>query len=179
MFKFWKNMDEDDKSRLVKATGLVIALFTLFTLCSTVSYFFTWKADQSLLTSRIAETSADASNIAGKLGFRWANLLVREWFGLGSLVLIIALFAISVRLLLGRWHYSMPKTLLLTLSGGLLLSFILAYISGLFGLGNLFGGGLGGECGESVVSWSRNLFGGFLTAFILIALVILWLFLAS
>ena len=179
MFKFWKNMDEDDKSRLVKATGLVIALFTLFTLCSTVSYFFTWKADQSLLTSRIAETSADASNIAGKLGFRWANLLVREWFGLGSLVLIIALFAISVRLLLGRWHYSMPKTLLLTLSGGLLLSFILAYISDLFGLGNLFGGGLGGECGESVVSWSRNLFGGFLTAFILIALVILWLFLAS
>ena len=179
MFKLWKNMDEDDKSRLVKGTGLVIALLTLFTLFSTISYFFTWKADQSLLASSIAESSADASNIAGKLGFRWANLLVREWFGLGSLVLIIALFAISVRLLLGRWHYSMPKTILLTLSGGLLISFILAYISDLFGLGNLFGGGLGGECGASVVSWSKNLFGSFLTAFILIALVILWLFLAS
>ncbi|MBP5218660.1 MAG: DNA translocase FtsK 4TM domain-containing protein [Bacteroidales bacterium] len=179
MFKLWKNMDEDDKSRLVKATGLVIALFTLFTLFSTVSYFFTWKADQSLLTSGLAESSADASNIAGKMGFRWADLLVREWFGLGSLVLIVVLFAISVRLLLGRWHYSMPKTILLTLSGGLLISFLLAYISDLFGLGNLFGGGLGGECGESVVNWSRNLFGSFLTAFILIALVILWLFLAS
>ena len=179
MFKLWKNMDEDDKSRLVKGTGLVIALLTLFTLFSTISYFFTWKADQSLLASSIAESSADASNIAGKLGFRWANLLVREWFGLGSLVLIIALFAISVRLLLGRWHYSMPKTILLTLSGGLLISFILAFISDLFGLGNLFGGGLGGECGASVVSWSKNLFGSFLTAFILIALVILWLFLAS
>jgi len=30
MFGFWKNMDEDDKSRLVKGTGLVIALFTLY-----------------------------------------------------------------------------------------------------------------------------------------------------
>ena len=179
MFGFWKNMDEDDKSRLVKGTGLVIALFTLFTLCATVSYFFTWKADQSLLTARVVDSSADASNIAGKLGFRWANLLVREWFGLGSLVLIVTLFAISVRLLLGRWHYSMPKTILLTLSGALLVSFILAFISDLFGLGNLFGGGLGGECGSSVVSWSKNLFGPFLTAFILIALVILWLFLAS
>ncbi len=179
MFGFWKNMDEDDKSRLVKGTGLVIALFTLFTLCATVSYFFTWKADQSLLTARVVDSSADASNIAGKLGFRWANLLVREWFGLGSLVLIVTLFAISVRLLLGRWHYSMPKTILLTLSGALLVSFILAFISDLFGLGNLFGGGLGGECGASVVSWSKNLFGPFLTAFILIALVILWLFLAS
>ena len=179
MFGFWKNMDEDDKYRLVKGTGLVIALFTLFTLCATVSYFFTWKADQSLLTARVVDSSADASNIAGKLGFRWANLLVREWFGLGSLVLIVTLFAISVRLLLGRWHYSMPKTILLTLSGALLVSFILAFISDLFGLGNLFGGGLGGECGSSVVSWSKNLFGPFLTAFILIALVILWLFLAS
>ena len=179
MFKLWKNMDEDDRSRLVKATGLVIALFTLFTLFATVSYLFTWKADQSLLTSRVAESSADASNIAGKLGFRWANVLVREWFGLGSLVLIVTLFAISVRLLLGRWHYSMPKTILLTLSGGLLVSFILAFISDLFGLGNLFGGGLGGECGESVVALSKNLFGSFLTAFILIALTILWLFLAS
>lgn len=179
MFGFWKNMDEDDKYRLVKGTGLVIALFTLFTLCATVSYFFTWKADQSLLTARVVDSSADASNIAGKLGFRWANLLVREWFGLGSLVLIVTLFAISVRLLLGRWHYSMPKTILLTLSGALLVSFILAFISDLFGLGNLFGGGLGGECGASVVSWSKNLFGPFLTAFILIALVILWLFLAS
>ena len=37
MFKLWKNMDEDDKSRLVKVTGFVVAVFTVFTLLATVS----------------------------------------------------------------------------------------------------------------------------------------------
>ena len=45
MFKLWKNMDDDDKSRLVKTTGLLVALFAVFTLLATVSYFFTWKVD--------------------------------------------------------------------------------------------------------------------------------------
>ena len=47
MFRFWRNMDDDDKSRLVRIIGLVVALAAVFTLLSTVSYFFTWKADQS------------------------------------------------------------------------------------------------------------------------------------
>ena len=51
MFRFWRNMDDDDKSRLVRIIGLVVALAAVFTLLSTVSYFFTWKADQSSLTS--------------------------------------------------------------------------------------------------------------------------------
>ena len=179
MRKLWKNLDDDDKSRLVKATGLLIAAFTVFTFLATVSYFFTWKTDQSALLARVADKSVPISNLTGKLGYKWANLLVREWFGLGSLALILILFAVSVRLLLGRWRFSMTRTILLTVSGALVASFFLAFISDLAGWGNVFGGGLGGECGEAVVSWSRNLFGSIITALLLLMLLGLWLFFAS
>ena len=179
MFKLWKNMDDDDKMRLVKITGFIVALFTVFTLLATISYFFTWKIDQSTLAAPIRDASVEIRNIAGKLGYKWADLLVRKWFGLGSLAFIIILFAVSVRLLAKRWHYSMLKTILLTVSGALVASFLLAFVSDLAGWGNVFGGGLGGDCGESVVGWFRNLFGTVPTAFLLILLVALWLFFVS
>ena len=179
MLRFWKNMDDDDKERLVKGTGLAVAVLTVFTLLATVSYLFTWKIDQSALAAPVSDKSVEISNIAGKLGYKWANLLVREWFGLGSLALILIMFAVSVRLLLGRWHYSMTRTILLTVSGALVASFILSFISDVAGWGNVFGGGLGGECGESVVSWSRNLFGPVITVVLLLLLLALWLFFAS
>lgn len=179
MYRFWRNMDDDDKSRLVRIIGLVVALAAVFTLLSTVSYFFTWKADQSSLTSAVGDTTVEVSNAGGKLGYRWADLLVRKWFGLGSLAFIVILFAVSVRLLLRRWRYSMLKTTLLTFSGALVASFALAFVSDLTGLGNAFGGGLGGECGESVIRWSSVVFGTFLTGFLLVFLVVLWLVFAS
>ncbi len=179
MFRFWRNMDDDDKSRLVRIIGLVVALAAVFTLLSTVSYFFTWKADQSSLTSAVGDTTVEVSNAGGKLGYRWADLLVRKWFGLGSLAFIVILFAVSVRLLLRRWRYSMLKTTLLTFSGAVVASFALAFVSDLTGLGNAFGGGLGGECGESVIRWSSVVFGTFLTGFLLVFLVVLWLVFAS
>ena len=179
MLGFWRNMDDGDKVRLTKMTGILVALLAVFTLLATVSYFFTWKADQSSLSSAVGDISVEVSNMAGKMGYRWADLLVRRWFGLGSLAFVVILFAVSVRLLLHRWRYSMVKTTLLTVMGAMLSSFILAFVSDLSGLGNAFGGGLGGECGESVVKWASVVFGNILTGFMLAFLVIVWLVLAS
>ena len=179
MLGFWRNMDDGDKVRLTKMTGILVALLAVFTLLATVSYFFTWKADQSSLSSAVGDISVEVSNVAGKMGYRWADLLVRRWFGLGNLAFVVILFAVSVRLLLHRWRYSMVKTTLLTVTGAMLSSFILAFVSDLSGLGNAFGGGLGGECGESVVKWASVVFGNILTGFMLAFLVIVWLVLAS
>ena len=179
MLGFWRNMDDGDKVRLTKMTGILVALLAVFTLLATVSYFFTWKADQSSLSSAVGDISVEVSNMAGKMGYRWADMLVRRWFGLGSLAFVVILFAVSVRLLLHRWRYSMVKTTLLTVTGAMLSSFILAFVSDLSGLGNAFGGGLGGECGESVVKWASVVFGNILTGFMLAFLVIVWLVLAS
>ena len=179
MFKFWRNMDDEDKAKLTKTAGFLVALLAVFTLLATISYFFTWKTDQSSLSSAVGDTSVEVSNMAGKMGYRWADLLVRRWFGLGSLAFVVILFAVSVRLLLHRWHYSMVKTTLLTVTWAMLSSFILAFVSDLSGLGNAFGGGLGGECGESVVKWTSVVFGNILTGFMLAFLVVVWLVLAS
>lgn len=179
MLRFWRNMDEDDKAKLTKIVGLAVALLAVFTLLATFSYFFTWKVDQSSLSSPVGDTAVEVSNAAGKMGYRWADFLVRRCFGLGSLAFVVILFAVAVRLLLHRWHYSMLKTTLLTFSGAMIASFILAYFSDLAGFGNVFGGGLGGECGESVVRWASVVFGNILTGFALIFLVVLWLVLAS
>ena len=179
MFKFWRNIDDEDKAKLTKTAGILVALLAVFTLLATISYFFTWKADQSSLSSAVGDTTVEVSNVAGKMGYRWADLLVRRWFGLGSLAFVVILFAISVRLLLHRWRYSMVKTALLAVTGAMLSSFILAFISDLLGLGNAFGGGLGGECGESVVGWASVVFGNILVGFILAILVVVWLVLAS
>ena len=179
MFRFWRNIDDEDKAKLTKVAGILVALLAVFTLLATISYFFTWKADQSSLSSAVGDTSVEVGNLAGKMGFRWADLLVRRWFGLGSLAFVVILFAVSVRLLLHRWHYSMVKTALLTVIGAMLSSFILAFISDLLGLGNAFGGGLGGECGESVVGWASVVFGNILVGFILAFFAVVWLVLAS
>ncbi len=179
MLRFWRNMEDEDKARLVRFIGLAVALLAVFTLLSIISYFFTWKADQSALSSRVGDITVEVSNIAGKVGYRWADLLVRRWFGIGSLAFVVILSAVSVRLLLHKWHYSMLKTTLLTVSGAMLVSFILAFVSDLSGLGNAFGGGLGGECGESVIIWARVLFGNILTGTALVFLTVVWLVLAS
>ena len=179
MFGLWRNMDDGDKAKLAKISGLLVALLAVFTLLSTISYFFTWKADQSALYSAVGDISVEVGNIAGKMGYRWADLLVRRWFGLGSLAFVVILFAVSVRLLLHRWRYSMVRTTLLTVSGALISSFFLAYISDISGLGNVFGGGLGGECGETVVKWASVVFGNILTGLSIVFLLVVWLVLAS
>lgn len=179
LFGFWSRIDEEDRMRAVKITGIIAGLFTMFTLLSIVSYLFTWKADQSLFASSVGDISMDVRNLCGKMGFRWSDFLVRHCFGLGSFALIVILFAVSVRLLAGRWHYSMLRTFLLTVTGTFGASLILALVSSPFGLSNAFGGGLGGQCGESVVAWLRSLFGDVFTPLLLIALVVFWLFLAS
>ena len=112
LFTFWRDLDDDDKERVIKITGLLIAVFAIFTLLANVSYLFTWKTDQSLLSTEISDKSIEVSNICGKLGFKWSYFLVTQCFGLGSFALILILFAVSMRLLLKRWHYSMLRTIL-------------------------------------------------------------------
>lgn len=179
LFSLWRDMDDDDKVRLTKTVGLIMAVFTVFTLLSLVSYLFTWKYDQSHLLVKVSDLDYDVRNLCGSLGFRWSDLLVRRWLGLGGFALTVILFAVSVRLLMKRWHFPMLRTVLLTVVGGFLVSFVLAFISRLFGLGNSFGGGLGGQCGDTVVTWSVSLLGGFITALLLICLIVFWLYLAS
>ena len=169
--------DEDQKARAIRILGILIAALGVFTLLSTVSYLFTWKTDMSLLSNpEMMGTGVKVHNAAGKLGYRFADFLVGKCFGLGSLALLILLFALAARLLLHKWDQPLLKTTLLVLSGAFVSSLVFSCIAGLVGTDGAFGTGLGGQLGSFLVGWSNNLIGKALTAVLVLFLLCGWLF---
>jgi len=180
METFWTKMDPDKRTLIVKLSGLFLLAVALLLLLATVSYPFTWKADQSLIGDpESLDPSFDAANWAGKGGARWSYLLMCRWFGLGSYALVLALFIVSVRMLAGRRSYSVIKAVLLSVAAAMVVSLLAAFVSSIAGMDNALGGGLGGECGKYVIAWSANLFGKAMTAVLLALLVVLWFVFAS
>ncbi|MBQ6086783.1 MAG: DNA translocase FtsK 4TM domain-containing protein [Bacteroidales bacterium] len=180
MFGFWKNLDDRDKAMARILAGLVVAIFAIFTLISNVSYLFTWKADQSLVMSPDSTAvSTEAANMGSGLGFRWARFLTGKCFGLGSFALVIILAAIAIRLLAHKWNRSLVRTILVSVTGAMIASLLLSYFGRIFSADTVFGGGLGGECGSTLVSWCENLFGRIVTGLILALLTALWLYFIS
>lgn len=178
--RIWNSWDEEQRESAVRITGICIAVLTVFILISTVSYLFSWKQDMSLLSADGQELAADdIGNAAGRLGFRTGHLLVGELFGLGSLALPLILGALSVRLLAHKWHYSLLKTFLAALFGALLSSLLLAYFGHLAGIDTVFGGGLGGRCGTTLVLWAEVQFGAAVTGLLIVLLIAVYFFFLS
>ena len=98
-FSFLSDMNPDKKSNILKVTGVIVMVFTVLTLLSTVSYLFTWMEDQSLLSQPdMMDRNVDVSNWGGKIGYRWSHFLVARCFGLGSFALIFLMGAVAFRL---------------------------------------------------------------------------------
>ena len=179
-FSFFSDMDSDKKSNLFKYAGIVVTVFTLFTLVSTLSYLFTWEADQSLLSNPdMMDKAVDVNNWGGKLGYRWSHFLVGACFGLGSLALVFLMGAVAYRLFYWQKSIGLLKTSFITVSGTFVASLILSCISGWFSLDTAFDGGLGGDAGAAVYAWMSNLFGAFVAVLITIALAVCWLLFAN
>jgi len=170
----WSTLDDGDKSKIMTVTGLILAVFALFTLVAVVSYLFTWKQDMSLLNNaNMMNHDTEVGNMAGKLGFKWAHFLVAECFGLGSIALAFILGLFSIRLLRRK---SMPliKLTLAAVSFALIVSFILSFFSSVFGTGDMFGGGIGGDSGAAFINWMNNLCGSIVTFAVLFVMAALW-----
>lgn len=179
-FSFLSDMEPDVKSLICKIAGIIVAIFAVITLVGTVSYLFTWQADQSLeFHQNMMESDVDVSNAGGKVGYRWGRFLVCRFIGLGSLAFAFLLFAIAYRLFFWNRSIGLFRISMVSISGAFILSLILAYVSKMFSLGNLFGGGLGGYSGHAVIVWMDNLFGNIVSAVVLAVLVIIWLVLSS
>ena len=179
-FSFLSEMDPDVKSLIYKAAGVLFCIFAIITLVGTASYLFTWQADQSLeYHQNMMSQEVDVSNAGGKLGYKWGSFLIRNFLGLGSFAFVFLLGAIAYRLFFWNRSIGLFRISMICISGAFISSLILAYISNLFALGNLFGGGLGGYSGHAVVLWMDNLFGGIVTGLVICALVVIWLVLSS
>ena len=160
--------------------GLALAVFALLALVGCLSYLFSWRQDQSSLADpALFGADVQVSNKGSKVGLSIASLLVGRWFGLGAFAVVFAMAVLAARLFFGKQRFSVIRMVLLSVTGAVLLSFILAYFSVLSGLENSFGGGLGGECGAHAVLWIENMVGPLVTFFILLFLCALWLYFSS
>lgn len=178
-----KVRDSLDKKHILlrRVVGGVLAVATLLIAVSCLSYFFTWKQDQSLLADPevIKDTAKEIANFGGAWGLKIAFVFVSEWFGLGSLAVIVALALVSVRCLFGKQKFPVLRYVLLALTGAMILSYALAFISIRFGLNTCFGTGLGGGCGSQMVVWSEHLVGVPVTLCLILALIAAWGYFAS
>ena len=179
-FSFLSDMNPDTKSIVLKGLGLAVAVFTVFTFVASLSYLFTWKADQSLMTQPdMMEKAVDVANAGGKLGYRWASFLVCRFLGLGSFAFVFLMGAVAYRLFFWNRSIGLLKTTFITVSGAFVSSLILAYFSMMFTPDTFFGGGLGGDAGHAVVAWMDNLFGKIVTALVVAVLAVAWLLFAN
>lgn len=173
-------MDAEKKSNILKYSGIAVLVFALFTLVSVLSYLFTWQADQSLMSHPdMMDRGVEVSNLAGKVGYKWASFLVARCFGLGCFGLIFLMGACAYRLFYWGRSIGLMRLTLLSLSGTFLLSLFFSFCSVQFSSDTFFGGGLGGDAGHAVVLWMDNLFGNIISAMILIILIIAWMLMAS
>jgi len=172
--------NEDQKASAIRITGLIVASVAIFTLISSVSYLLHWREDMSLLSNPDAmNTDVAVKNIAGKLGYRFGHFLICNCFGLGSFAFVIIFGVFSLRLLLDKFRDSLIKTCVAALAAAVISSLLFSYIGCFIGLENLFGGGLGGRCGEWAVNWVINLLGPILPGVVFLILVLCWLFFTS
>ena len=169
-----------DRKSILKISGVAVALIAFYALISSLSYLFTWKADQSLLIGeQLAGQGAEAVNAGGRTGAGLGNMLIARWFGLGSFALVAAVFVIAVRMIFGRREFPVLKTVVLAVTASMVLSFLLSFVSRTAGLDTVFGGGLGGDCGALAVNASCRQLGSVPTLLIILFLTALWTFFAS
>ena len=175
-FAFFKNMDPELKSILIRCSGGLVMLIALFTMVSMLSYLFTWSADKDLLmNAERMSRGLDVNNIGGKLGYLWSHFLISDMLGLASFVFVFLLGALAYRLFFWQRHIGLMRLTFLSVSGAFVLSMALS----LFGSVRLFDGGLGGDAGRAVTDSLTNLVGPVLPFLIVIALAVVWMLFAS
>ncbi len=145
--------------------GLFLLFFAAFLTFAFISYFFTWKADQSFEWGEaISGPNVTVDNWAGKTGAKLANLFIFKLFGIAS-------FFIPLMMIVGGLRLINIKTFRLTsfirgaMIGLLFLSIVLGFISGK--LNGYLGSGLGGHYGYSISAWLNAFIGKFGTGLLL------------
>ncbi len=79
-------------------TGIVLGCIGVWLLVAFVSFFTNCITDQSTITNTEIGTAAGIANKAGEGGARISQFLINDTFGLGSIVIIFWLFAMSFKM---------------------------------------------------------------------------------
>lgn len=82
--------------------GIFLMCIAVYLLVSFCSYLVTCVQDQSLINSTDIGNAGKVANAGGEGGARLSEFLINECFGLGSLVIVVWFFAMSLKMLIGK-----------------------------------------------------------------------------
>ena len=173
---FFKNLDPELKSILIKCSGGLVMIIAMFTFVSMLSYLFTWSVDKDLLmNAERMSRGVDVTNMGGKLGYLWSHFLISDMLGLASFIFVFLLGAIAYRLFFWQRHIGLMRLTFLSVSGAIVLSMAMS----VFGAVRVFDGGLAGDAGRAVMDSISNLMGPIVAVLVVLSLAVVWLLFAS
>jgi S-DNA-T family DNA segregation ATPase FtsK/SpoIIIE len=164
----------DERIRFI--TGLIITGFAVYLLFAFIANLFWWKIDQSLDPSPfISNSDIAVKNWSGKSGAWFADVFIRQGFGLAAFFIPVIFSAIGLRLLNLKWIKAGIITRNMVL-GTIIGSIALGYI---FGSANgVLGSGPGGAHGLFVSEWLKSFTGILGTGILLSILIVSYLIIA-
>ncbi|HPQ32995.1 MAG TPA: DNA translocase FtsK 4TM domain-containing protein, partial [Tenuifilaceae bacterium] len=166
-----RNIFRDERVRFT--LGVFTLFLAVYIAVAFLSYFFTWRIDQSFEWLNVfSDSSVRVENWAGKVGASFASQFINRWFGISSFVVPFFIFIVGARLLKIRL-LPLRKTFLRSILGMVLLSILLGF---LFSDANGYlGSGLGGAHGLFVSQWLIAFIGKAGTAFLLLITIVAYL----
>ncbi|MBB1287228.1 DNA translocase FtsK 4TM domain-containing protein [Flavisolibacter sp. BT320] len=171
-----KKLARDERTQ--KIMGTVSLLVATFLGISFISYFFTWKEDQSQILNEgigfLFNAETKVANLLGRLGAYISFLLIRQGFGLASFLFCCFFFVVGINKISGRNVYSIWKNLRYVTVGLIILSVAFAYAFSAFDSFSF-----GGEVGAMIKDWLVGLIGNVGTGILLLVVgisYIIWQF---
>jgi S-DNA-T family DNA segregation ATPase FtsK/SpoIIIE len=155
-----KKLAKDE--RAWKITGAVCLLISIFLFISFISYFFTWKDDQSqVLNHSIFDTGLTTKNLLGVLGAFISYFFINKGFGIASFFICTFFFVIGVNFLFSKKVFSVWRNLRYVIVGMIVISVLLAFV---FAQSDFT---YGGAVGTMISNWLVNMMGNFGTGILL------------
>lgn len=134
------NFSEFIRSRgFINSMGVFLLIFAIYAFFSVVFFFSSWKADEAFVSdglSSVFNSDFHPEHPLGRMGAWLGYVLVRRWFGIASLILLIPVFWAALSILKQKpfpWKNTflyclLPTVLISSVTGGYSENF-----SGLFG----------------------------------------------
>lgn len=154
------SVNNTTKNKLRSVFGALFLLFAVFLFLSELSYFFSWKSDQSRVMNRgfwdfiLSDSTVPVENWMGKLGAWVSHVFIYCWFGIASILFSFLSLVIGARLLLNYKIVSLPSALSTTSLTLVWTSVFLSYFSPNISV-------LGGAFGYEVNQWLSVAIGKF------------------
>ncbi len=148
-------------ARIIKITGLLLLLISLYLFVAFFSYLFTWDEDQSVVSGARLGIIFDAANHKvenwlGILGAMVSHLFMFRWFGVSSFLISFGCFLVGYRLLFKVSIMKLSKTLAYSLFFLLFISITIAFIISFLKTDMYF---LAGAYGIQMNGWFNNVLG--------------------